>query len=175
MADWPHVTAVIGAAHLVDTAHFTDDARERGTAVHLACQYLDQDDLDESSLADDVAPRVASYKKFLAEMRPVIIAIEQTVEHPTLRYCGRLDRIVEINGRRGVLDLKGPWMSPTFGMQCEAYRRCLNPMPPARWTLHLSDDGYRLIEHTDRDDWPAFHAALTLYNWKRNHSCLTSS
>ena len=167
--NWPRVTAVIKAAGLIDDRWFTDDLAERGTAVHLACQYLDEGDLDEGSLADDVRPRMEAYKKFKAEVQPRIVAIEQRVEHQTMRYRGTLDRIVEIGGYGGILDIKGPAKAAWHGVQCEAYRRCVD-WTPKRWTLHLADDGYNLVEHTAKDDWAAFHAALVMYNWRANHA-----
>lgn len=167
--NWPRVTAVLKGAGLVDTAWFTTEMAERGTAVHLACQYLDEGDLDEASLDPDVLCRVKSYKKFKKEMDPRIHAIEQRVEHKELRYRGTLDRIVEMGGYAGILDIKGPGRAPWQGVQCEAYRRCVD-WTPKRWTLHLADDGYNLVEHTAKDDWAVFHAALVLWNWRANHA-----
>lgn len=172
--EWPHTTDILREAGLVDVQWFTADMAERGTAVHLACQHLDEGRLDEATLADNVRLRLAAYRKFLREVNPRIVAIEQRVQHEALRYCGTLDRIVEIGGYGGVLDLKGPAKAAWQGVQCEAYRRCVD-WTPKRWTLHLADDGYTLVEHKDRADWGAFCAALSIYQWKERNGCLTLS
>lgn len=166
----PHVTAILKEAGLIDASHFTERARDLGTAVHAATQYLDEGDLDEAGLEPLIRPRLEAYKAFLREIRPTILCIETAVHHPIHQYVGRCDRLVTINQEVGVLDIKGPGLADWHGLQTEAYRHCIDPMPTGRWTLHLSDDGYKLVEHRRRDDWPAFLAALTLYNWRRNHA-----
>ena len=164
----PRVTAILKGAGLIDTSWFTPEMAERGTAVHLACQQLDEGTLNEKVLDDAVRPRLVAYKKFLKELNPRIVAIEQYVEHKELRYCGHLDRIVEMGGYGGILDIKGPAKAAWHGLQTEAYRRCVD-WTPKRWTLHLSDSGYLLIEHMATGDWAAFHAALVLHNWRASN------
>ena len=41
----PSVTQILKDAGLIDTTWYTDEARQRGRAVHLAAQFLDEDDL----------------------------------------------------------------------------------------------------------------------------------
>jgi len=163
--DYPHVTQVIKSAGLIDTSFFTEADRDRGTAVHAACQYLDERTLDRESLVPGVALRLAQYERFLAEMKPEILAIEEKVVNEEVRYQGRLDRRVRINGRAGVLDLKGPSCEPWIGIQLAAYAHAVRG-GQARWSLHLHDDKYRLIEWTERSDWECFRAALVIHHWK---------
>src|SRR5262245_41208840 len=103
----PRVTEVLRDAGLVDTAWYTEESRDRGTAVHLATRYLDEGALDRDSLADASArARLAQYERFLLEVRPTIHAIEERVFHPIYRYEGTRDRRLSINWREGVLDMK---------------------------------------------------------------------
>ena len=71
--------------------------------MHLACELDDQDDLDEASVEVDVAPYLAAYRKFRAEVRPEILLNEHRVYHKTWNYCGTLDRVMRIQGT----DLRG--------------------------------------------------------------------
>lgn len=169
-AEWPHVTSIIRAAGLIDVSHYTDADRDRGTIVHQLCEYHDQGDLDEECLEamDPTAvARFAQWKRFLAEAQPNVLSIEERVVSRELRYQGRLDRRVRLGTRVGVLDIKGPSCEPWIGVQLAAYAHAVGGVQ-ARWSLHLSDSAYKLIEWTDRLDWDVFRAALIINTWKES-------
>lgn len=162
----PRVTEILRDAGLVSTEWFTDEARDRGTAVHAACQYLVEGDLDRDSLDPSVAPRLAQFERFLADAEPRIHAAEVRVYHPIYRYVGHLDLDLTLNGRRGILDIKGVSESEFHGPQLAAYAATYRE-PMARWNLYLTDDRYILRERRNREDWECFKAALTLVNWRK--------
>jgi len=166
--DLPHVTSILSAAGLVDTTWYTDYARERGSALHLAMQYLDEGDLDWRTVPPDVLPRLRQYQIFRDEMKPEILSIEEAVENEALRYCGRLDRRIKIAGREGILDMKSPSRCAWHPLQLAMYAACF-PRPLARWNLYLYDERYQLIEHKDRSDWEVCKAILTLYAWRQRN------
>jgi hypothetical protein len=166
--DLPHVTEILRDAGLISTEWFTEEARDRGTAVHAAARYLDEGDLDRESLDPSVAPRLAQYEKFIAEVKPEILAIEEPVEHGLMKYCGTLDRRLRINGREAILDIKGIAASDWHGAQLALYAMCF-PRPLARFNLYLFDDRYKLVERTDRADYGCATACLTIRNWRQNH------
>lgn len=173
MSSLPHVTEILRDARLVDTTWFTEEARDRGTALHRTVHYYHEGDLDEGSVAPIVRPRFSSYLRFLEEVKPEIEACEVAVES-ALGYCGRADLILAIKGVRSVLDIKGPTADNLWhGVQLAAYQHAAaargNPVV-GRWNLYLGDKGYRLVERKDPDDWRAFQAALTLANWRRKHA-----
>lgn len=175
-APLPHVTEVLRDAGLVNLEWCTEEHRDRGTAVHLATRFHDEDDLDRDSLEPTVQVRLASYERFLREVGAEIVpdAIERYVESLTFGYCGTFDRLVRIKGVLGILDIKGTAKSAWHGAQLAAYQAAHpqhNGEPVRqRWNLYLHDDDYRLVERNDRDDWPVFKAALTLTNWKRRNA-----
>lgn len=169
MSEYPHVTEILAAAGLVDASWFTDYARERGRRVHLGTQFLDEGlSFAWSDLPEDVIPRVRSYQKFLDEVRPTILSIEEHVENEPLRYQGTLDRRARINGSEGIIDIKPPSRERWHRLQLSLYAGCI-PRPMKRWNLHLGDERYQLIEHKDRDDWRVAQAAITLAAWKENN------
>jgi hypothetical protein len=131
--------------------------------VHEAARLLLEGTLDRASVDIAVAPRLAQFERFLLEARPDVEAVELEVAHQQLRYAGRLDLLASLAGRRSVIDIKGPTRAPWHGLQVAAYQHAVEVVRPARYTLHLSDTDYRLIQHTDRHDWPAFVAALKAY------------
>ena len=166
--DFPHVTSILARAGLIDTQWFKDFDLQRGTALHAATHYLDDGDLNWDTVDPVILGRLRAYQKFKDEVQPEILAIERVVVNPMYRYQGRLDRVMRIKGREGVVDLKGPSRAAWNGLQLVAYSACFD-RPMARWNLYLSDDGYRLVEQTGRLDWQAFKAALTLVAWKESN------
>lgn len=166
----PHVTEILARAGLIDATWFTDYARERGHRVHVATQFLDEGiGFDWSAVPPDVLPRVRQYQKFLDDIRPEILSVEEEVENLTLRYQGKLDRRARINGSEGILDIKPPSREPWHRLQLALYSGCFT-RPMKRWNLHLGDERYQLIEHKDRSDWDVAKACITLAAWKEKHA-----
>ena len=93
---------------------------------------------------------------------------EESVANVIYQYEGRLDRRIRINGREGILDIKGPFQASWQAIQLSLYQGCF-AHPLARWTLHLSDDRYQLIEHKGREDWAVAKAAITIAAWKERN------
>lgn len=143
-----------------------------GRRVHFACQLHDEDDLDEGSIEPDVAPYLIAYRRFLAQTRASIVENERRVFEPTYRYAGTLDRVMLIEGRRVLVDLKTSIVTPaTVGAQTVAYLRALGDLTVThRAALRLRPDGsYRLDMLTDPDDWSTFLACLTLHRWRERN------
>ncbi len=166
--DLPHVTDLLKEAGLIDIRWLTDYARDRGSAVHLAAMLHAHNDLDEDSLAPDVAGYFGAYRRFIAEVKPQILATEIPVENRALGYCGTADLILTIHGRKGAMDLKCGVPDAWHALQLAGYVGCLEGVPLARWNLYLKpDETYSLVEHKSRADWPAFKAVLLLAQWRK--------
>jgi len=164
----PRVTGILKSAGLVDTTWFKQEDLDRGTQVHLACQFYDENVLIWDSLKDldpRVTLRLTQYQRFLEELKPEILAIEEEVTNEALRYIGHLDRRWILNGSEGIGDLKAPSKAPWQAIQLALYAGCFK-RPMKRWTLHLHDDRYQLIEHKNRKDWEIAKAAITIANWR---------
>jgi len=167
---YPRVTEILRRAGLTDDRWWTEEARDLGRDTHQAAEFLDQNDLNWSTFqnADPrVIARIRLYQKFLEETKPEILAIEEPVINHILRYRGTPDRIVRINKREGILDLKSPGKYPWQAIQLALYAGCFN-RPMVRWTLHLDEKAKRakLIEHQTRQDWEVAKAAITIAAWK---------
>lgn len=175
----PSVTQVLSDLHRFDMvpADILHAAQERGTDVHLACQYHDEGDLDERSLPPHIAGYLEGWKMFLAAHQPEFVGIERRVFHPALRYAGTADRFALIAGHPWVIDIKTSKAShPTWGMQTAAYAAAAGWSEPSsgwrrarRATVRLDPGGYAFDEWTDASDWGAFVSALTLRQWLIKH------
>lgn len=156
--------------------------RALGVAVHLACELDDLDELDEAGTDPVVMAHVAGWRRFKADTGAAILANEQRLYHPTLRYAGTLDRLAylrvrdEAQASTWILDLKtGSEPHPSFGVQLCGYQMLLaaQPQPLApldgvrRATVHLDDTGaYRFHRFTNPGDEATFIACLTIARWR---------
>ncbi len=152
-----------------------------GTAIHRACELLDNDDLDEDSEAGraaltPLAGYLDGYKRFKAEKRPVILANEQRLHHPMHRYAGTIDRSYAFGGHVWDVDLKSTVsMSPIVGLQTAAYTEMFKAggrtQAARRGALQLFPDGkYKLHEFSDPSDFSVFLSLLTVQRFKERHA-----
>jgi len=128
----PSVTRILDLRGLLTgREYWTDEAKERGTAVHSAIEFDIDADLDWSSVADEIAPYVGAFRKFKLETGIEIIASEQSLVHPLLFYAGKLDLIARrrANGiavgrtrqRNILVDLKSGAYTRHYDLQIAAY------------------------------------------------------
>lgn len=152
-------------------------AADRGTAVHYGCELYDKDDLDWSSLSDELVPYVEAWVDFRATTGFKPERIEERVFHPGLFYAGTLDRTGVLYGELAVIDIKSTsQMYPAVGLQLAAYQEALhasNPDAPKhtkRYAVQLKSDGkWKLHEYKDQTDWPTFIALHTVTRWANKH------
>lgn len=149
-------------------------ASEFGTAVHRACELHDRRVLEEKTLDPALFPYLNAWKEFCFDFDAQWAMIESAVYHPTLRYCGQLDRFGKLGKDKYVVDIKTTAeLYPTVGPQLAAYRmalpedmreRCM------RMAVQLKADGtYATRTYVDQNDWPVFASLITLRNWCTKH------
>ena len=157
-------------------------ARAFGVAVHSACELDDLGELDDDGTDARVMACVHAWRRFKVENDVEVLATEQRLYHPTLRYAGTLDGLVRMRAWRGhgtdivLVDRKtGLQPHPSFGVQLAAYEELLRvndaDLGPGslirRASVHLFDDcTYRLHRFTNHNDSACFMACLALHSWK---------
>lgn len=147
-----------------------------GTAVHLATELIDADDLDESSVDPVLVPYLDAYREFLAAEKPQWTMSETPLAHPLWRYAGTLDRAGILRDEHSIIDIKTvAQLHPAIGVQVAAYdllhqHHISRPTPAKRYALQLKPDGtYRLKPYADPDDYRVFLALVSVYNWVSKH------
>lgn len=175
----PSVTQVLEVVGISDfsvvPANILDHAKDRGTAVHRACWYDDQGDLDEASLDPEVTPYVSAWRRFRTETGFEPQEIEDQFYCPEFAYCGTFDRVGTMP-RWGLVqpDIKTGVESPSWPIQLAAYNRGrfgrLNP-GCRRLVVQLTRDGrYKLHWYEVGSltaDFNVFAAALQIYNFRK--------
>lgn len=181
----PSVSEII--APLVDLSLVPEErlafARDRGTAVHLACHLDDIGRLDEGSVdAENVAPYLRAYRAWRDECRVKVHCGERPMYSTKHKFAGTPDRLVGLDVYRGtgrplrqsaVVDLKVvAQMRPATGVQLAGYAILADEYErfkvDARIGLQLFKDGtYRM--HRYGDETPTFLSLLNLWRWRQKH------
>jgi hypothetical protein len=163
-----------GAVDWLKGAAFRDRDKKAdiGTAVHEATEaYVLGKPMPPWTPL--IKPRMAAFEKFLADLEPEYDAgmVEASVFNRAEKYAGTLDAILDIDGRKLLMDVKtgGKDIYPEVALQLAAYRYAEFigapdgsevPMPEVDGcvALHLPDAGdYSLIEvRADEEVFRAF-------------------
>ena len=178
---WPNVTGLIQEFGLVDFSNVPQDRLEYkkvlGSAVDVACNYLDHGILDKASLDERLIPYVQAYEKFC-----LVTGFEIDSERSQVplvsrkwRFCGTNDMFGNLEGERVIVDPKCTWvLYEPAGTQLAGYEMLWNENYPKekvhrRYALQLKPNGnYDLKEYSDKTDFTDFQACLHLHWQKRN-------
>ena len=142
-----------------------DQAAERGTEVHKACELLDK--YGKVECDEEYLGYVKAYIKFLKEHKPEWEKIEWAAYNPELRYAGTIDRWGTVDGEKCIVDIKTSYQiqKVLYGAAQNLYRLMCNSQGvqvDRLLILHLQKDGtYKLVE-LPQDDSTAM-ACLTLH------------
>lgn len=167
----PSVTQILTETKIIDTRWYDEQSAIRGSQVHKACLYLNQNDLDFDSLNDTIRPYVYGYQKFLTESGFMPMLTEQQIYNKTFSYCGTLDMTGILNDCLCLIDIKSGSIPRWAGLQTGGYLDALKSMgadvPVKRYALALKNDAtYSLKELDDRNDINVFRAAVALWRWQ---------
>lgn len=88
---------------LIDS-HVLEKAAAKGTSVHYATELFDLYGIEE--IDEENRGYLEAYKRFKKENNVLLVEVEKQLFHPTLYYAGTIDRIVKINNKRVLLDIK---------------------------------------------------------------------
>ena len=182
------VTQVLGEIFPWDTRWGTDDDRQfwkdRGTAVHAACEMFDKGTLDGAAVdVEHVLPRLEAWEKFRHFIGGEVVKIELPVESAKLNYCGRLDRI--LRGCRMyplddlLLDIKSGKPQKICALQTMAYKMALPKQrrKVRRCSVELRADGKFDVTHFTEDDRDTvgWMGCLWVYEWKERNGMLNAA
>jgi len=171
----PHISFVLEQTGFIDKTWFKPEHAERGKAVHSACQFLIEGDLDWSTVHPEILPRVKGFEQFLIERKPTLILSEKPLASKEWRFSGTPDLVLEVPGDRvqWIVDLKSGASGIAAKLQTAAQEilvkeECGNGIYK-RFVLELpKDGGYKLIPHDERMDKLMFLNALAMVHRRLN-------
>jgi len=172
-----HVTEALGLAFGDQFAGIPEYimafAKARGTAVHAACHYDDEGDLDGGSLDEEVRPYLLAWRRFKAESGAEVVGAEISVASKRHRFVGTLDRVLIVNGNLCVADLKATAsISPLVALQTAGYQIAWEEERRGKIGVRCcvqirGDATYRVEWYREKTDKAVFLAAVTVAQWKR--------
>lgn len=175
----PGVTSVLEGVGLSDFSMVPPDilaqAKEFGNEVHRITEKLDRNEDIPTGISEASGLYLCHYIKFLNDFEVEIVEIERRVFCEKYLYAGTLDRIAvlkKLSDQPVLFDIKTGQKSISHQVQTAAYEYAYKTdkrQKMDRYTLYLSEDGYKLSEaHTSRKDFDVFLSALSVYNFKRS-------
>jgi hypothetical protein len=171
----PSVTQILDEVGLLRKDFYTIEGRERGRAVHLACQFYDEGDLDLESVDGEINGYLAAYIKWRKETgtKPDWIEIPIGGHHKNFAYAGTPDRIMTTRPR-SLVDLKTGAFQEWHRIQTALYVNLLeDPWSYSRFGLYLKATGDYSIREFPKSEYAADLnvglSALNIVTWKRSN------
>lgn len=178
----PGVTDVLESVGISDFSFVNkadlEYAKQRGTAVHSACEMHDNGTLEPESVDPVVSPYLEGWMKFKNDYDVEILENELRVYDPIYCYAGTLDKIAKIRvdffgQKRVLIDIKSGGETRASPPQTAAYLRAsqypINEME--RWCIYLDEKGgYKRVIHKDYEsNISVFLGALQVYVYNQNN------
>ena len=174
------LTAILKAAGFYNfefvNDHDLEFARRRGTAVHLATAFSDRGTLNEGSIHPEIAPYLTAWRRFRGEVKTEMLHVENPIYSKRWRFACTPDRIVIVNGKLSVLEIKASeYLSAAYQLQTQGQQIAAEDFykekVKSRFTVRLFDNGtYRLEEYKEAADKARFMACLTIAQFKKERS-----
>jgi hypothetical protein len=156
-AEVPHITGMLEATGWIDRQWFTEDASDRGTAVHKLTADYDLGALDIDRLVSRYRPWVLGYIYAMNVLRPEILSVEEPlIMQRGLIWGGRPDRAVRVAGETGPLEVKSgdPHKSHEVQTALQAIlleQRLEVPAEyQARYCVYVRENGRAKVERHER-------------------------
>lgn len=165
------VSEILQALGIADGSWFSEFAARRGTAVHLAVEYLLRGQLDEASVDVRIRGYVDAARQFLdqAGLDTSSAVIETPVWHPQLLYAGKPDLVGVLFARQSVVDWKSGGTG-FAGLSTAAYEWAYRAAhgirtPLRRLVVQLKEDGtFKMTAQKDANDYTIWAAAVQVFN-----------
>jgi hypothetical protein len=137
------VTQAIQAAGLIHAEWYTEAARQRGRAVHLAVHFDAERDLNERSVSPLIRPYLEAARSFKRDTGFVTELTEARVWAMDLGYAGTMDHLGLMQGNHRVLvDWKTGVVPEWARLQTAGYASAFpNAAKFLRYAVQLKPDG----------------------------------
>lgn len=154
-----------------------DKAASRGSTVHSLIELYKTSQGLVDSVPEQYRGYYQAFKSWVEKNKPTWVFQEKTLYHPTLPIAGTCDGVVEINGKRFIVDFKTNkegQVYPETELQMSAYMEmALKSQISVDGILGvgLSEKG-SFKEFQFMDEWETFMHCYRIYRWK-NKELLT--
>lgn len=137
-----------------------EHAAEFGSKVHELTENIHVTDriewLDEKGnprFDIEIWKSILKYSNFWTKTNPILVANEMKLVSPALRFGGTLDRVIMINGKRFLIDIKtSNYIHTTHELQLSAYATMWNMLNPNEPIDHVGVLWLKAQVRTDKID-----------------------
>ena len=136
-----------------------DNACDRGTKVHKACENIDL--FGECEVDAEISGYVNAYVQFRKDYKikkDNIVLIEKSLAHNEMRFAGTIDRVFKIDSKTIIVDLKSSSVVKKIlaKIQLNGYEKLYfynyNEPIDELWILQLKADGTYSVIKIAKDD-----------------------
>lgn len=157
---FPHITGMLERTGWIDDRWYTEESSDRGTAVHRLTADYDLGSLHVESCQSRHRGYLLAHVKAVSIARPKMLAVEEPLVHPLLRFGGRPDRDCLAYDLRAVWEIKsgGPERAHQVQTALQAilvgHFAKLPPESIGRFCEYIKDKGrFKVERHADRRDF----------------------
>jgi len=154
-----------------------DKAAERGSVVHSLIEAWKKSKVVVKNVNPVYRGYVQAFYDWIEYRKPEILVTEKTVLSKKYRYCGTLDMIAMINGKKYIVDFKtnkDARLFPEVQLQLSAYHQALKETTGEEadnlMAVSLGATG-EYKEKVFEDNLITFLAAQHLWVWKNQAKC----
>jgi hypothetical protein len=136
------VTTILKDAGLINVDWFTQDSREKGSAVHeLAARFANGERYDDKGREIAGLEYLNALEAWFVKTGAYPLATENMIDHTVngIRYAGTYDLLADIKGKRWLVDYKTGAEAKWHKAQLAAYALKVNPDYCA--TIHICANG----------------------------------
>ncbi len=143
----PGITGILKACGYIDSTYYTEEARDRGSHVHLAIKFLNKGTLDWDTVIDRYVGYVAAYEKFVKDWNLKLEFYERPLYHPHLLFAGTPDLVgTVLDGIPSIIEIKTGPVRKWTALQTAAQELLVRaweekPVHRRRWGVCLNVDG----------------------------------
>lgn len=138
----PSITQVLVAEGIIDTSHYTEEGRHRGSMVHLACHLYDTAQISEEEIDAETEPYLRAWISFKRDTGFNVIDSEKPLASKLYGFAGTPDRVGEFE----------------------------NKFAPKRQAVELHNDGtFKIFPYNDPADFSIFLSILATHQYKRRN------
>lgn len=173
------VTTALRVAGFIDPRWYTEFARQRGSYVHQAIDWLNKGTLDEDALDPVIRPYVDAYRETMAAHKARCTRSEQQLADPVRMVAGTVDWVGWIDDAPAIVDYKSGQPEVWHRYQIAAYHGLvvagglpdtIKPHEIRRYGLYLRSNGAAdLHRYPDRSDLLYWPSILTTAQLKVQH------
>lgn len=167
---FPAVTEILKAEGFIDTRFYSEEGRDRGTAVHKMIAAFLRGGIPAENPAEYLG-YLDAVNELLKDYPMEDIVAEDPLRFTDWGYAGTPDVRAKKGAKKILLDFKTGGPEPWHPLQTAAYAMLArHGEKDLRFGCYIKDTGkYSLIEHKDPMDFTVWRAAVTIYRYKRRN------